>query len=107
MQSTKPKYIFGINQIAKVISEQVAINGFIDEFTVQKNYLDKPIVSLEAVEDDALVVIVVALGKPLIAEKKVSQYQFDFLDCFSFFEIFGSRDSAYYVLNDDGRGYSK
>jgi FkbM family methyltransferase len=89
LQSTKPKYIFGINQIAKVISEQVAINGFIDEFTVQKNYLDKPIVSLEAVEDDALVVIVVALGKPLIAEKKVSQYQFDFLDCFSFLKYSG------------------
>ncbi len=88
LKSDRPKYIFGRNEIAKAISEQIKIDAFIDEFTSDMTYLNQPIVSLDQVPSNALVVIVVALGKPLIAEKKVSQYQFDFVDCFSFLKYF-------------------
>jgi len=88
IHSTRPKYIFGRNVWAESISGFVEVDGFIDDFTQEKNYLDKPIVPIEEVPDHALVVIVV-IGKPFVAEKRVRKFQFDSLDYFSFFKYSG------------------
>ena len=85
INSKRPKYIFGRNDWAKSIAESIDITGFIDEFTSESEYFGKPIVSLNDIPNNALVVSIV-IGKPFIAEKRVKQFQFYFLDYYSFFK---------------------
>lgn len=89
MHSSKPRFIFGRNEFAESIAKAVDVDGFIDDFTNEKNYLDKPIIAMEDVPDDALVVIVVVIGKPIVAEKRAKQFQFKSLDYFSFYKYAG------------------
>lgn len=84
--SDSPRYVFGRNEFADSISEQIEIDGFIDDFTVEKEYLGKPIIAIENVPNNALVVIAVTVGKPLLAEKRVKQFQFNSIDYFSFYK---------------------
>lgn len=81
-----PKFIFGRNEYAKSIAKLVEIDGFIDDFTDEKEYFGKPITPILDVPHDALVVISVPIGKPLLAEKRVRQFQFKTLDYFSFYK---------------------
>ena len=83
--SNRPKYIFGRNEWAASIAQHVEIDGFIDDFTKEKEYLHKPIVPIDDIPPHALVVVAV-IGKPLTAEKRVKQFQFQSLDYFSFFK---------------------
>jgi len=85
INSNRPKYIFGRNEFAQSIANQIEVDGFIDDFTSDTSYLDKEIISIDKVPHNALVVVVV-IGKPLIAEKRVRKYQFDYLDYYSFFK---------------------
>ena len=86
IHSNRPKYIFGRNEWAISIDNEIIVDGFIDEYTKDTVYLDKPIVNINDIPINALVVIVVIIGKPLIAEKRVKQFQFDSLDYYSFFK---------------------
>lgn len=79
-----PKYIFGRNTFAKSIADLVDVDGFIDDFTQEKEYLGKSIVSIYNIPSDALVVTSL-VGKPLLAGKRVHQFQFKTLDYFSFY----------------------
>lgn len=88
IDSKRPKYIFGRNNWAESIANKIEIDGFIDDFTEDTEYLGKPIISIENVPNNALVVVVV-IGKPLIAEKRVKQFQFDSIDYYSFFKYSG------------------
>jgi len=88
IHSNAPKWIFGRNAWADSIANLVDINGFIDDFTDDKEYLGKPIIPIEEIPDDALVVSVIT-GKPFIAEKRLSQFRFRFIDYFSFYKYSG------------------
>ena len=83
--SSCPRYIFGRNKFAESIARLIKVDGFIDDFTAEKDYLGKPIVRIDQVPDDALVVVVV-LGKPLMAEKRVRAFQFRSLSYYPFFK---------------------
>ena len=85
INSSLPKYIFGRNEWAKNIANLVDIDGFIDDFTKDENYLNKPIVPISEIPNNALVVVVV-IGKPLIAEKRVKAFQFKSIDYYSFYK---------------------
>jgi len=86
--SQRPKYVLGRTSYAQSICKALQIEGFIDEFTDETNYMDKPIVPIDLIPDNALVVSSV-IGKPLIAEKRLSQFQFDSLDYYSFYKYSG------------------
>ncbi len=86
--SNMPKYVFGRNEWAESIAKSVDVVGFIDDFTSEKEYLGKPIVPIEEVPENALVVSAV-IGKPLIAEKRLSRFRFRSLDYFSFYKYAG------------------
>ena len=86
--SNRPKYVLGRNKWARSIAEQVKIDGFIDDVTSEKEWLGRPIIPMETISQNALVVQAI-LGKPFIAEKRVRQFQFDALDYFSFFKYSG------------------
>lgn len=85
IHSDRPKYIFGRNEWGESIAQHIEVDGFIDDFTEEKKYLGKPIVPIEKIPKNALVVVVV-IGKPIVAEKRVSQYQFNSIDYFSFYK---------------------
>ena len=89
IHSNKPKYIFGRNEWAESIASIINVDGFIDDFTSEKEYLGKPIIPIAKVPHNALVVIVVIIGKPLVAEQRVRQFQFQAIDYFSFFKYSG------------------
>jgi len=88
IHSERPKYVFGRNAWAKSIADHINIDGFIDDFTKETEYLGKPIVPIDEIPHDALVVTAV-IGKPLSAERRVKQFQFQSLDYFSFFKYSG------------------
>jgi len=85
IHSNKKKYIFGRNNLTIGIMKQINIDGIIDDFTQEKEFNKKPIIPIEQIPNDALVVIVVTV-KPFIAEKRVAKFQFDYLDYFSFYK---------------------
>lgn len=88
LNSSKQKYIFGRNEFAVSIANAIEVNGFIDDFTNDLTYLGKPIIKIDQVPNDALVVMIV-IGKPFTAEKRVKQFPFKSIDYFSFYKYSG------------------
>jgi len=78
-----PRYIFGRNEYAKSVAGEVEIDGFIDDFTDELEFLGKPILRTEDVPQNALVVVVV-LGRPFVAERRLKSYGIQFIDYFAF-----------------------
>jgi len=79
-----PKFIMGINEYAADISKKVEVDGFIDEFTTEKEYLGKPIIhSLKDLPKESLVVYAVTL-KPITVQNKLSEIGIRYLDYFRF-----------------------
>ena len=77
------RYVFGRNAYAQSIAEVFDVTAFIDDFTQDREYLGKTIVKSDQVPSDALVVSIV-IGKPFVAEKRLKQFSFRFLDYFAF-----------------------
>ena len=78
-----PKFVFGRNEWAVSIAKVVDVDGFIDDFTDDKEYLWKPVFKTEDVPKNALVVVVV-VGRPFVAEKCLIKHGIRFLDYFAF-----------------------
>lgn len=77
------RYVFGRNEFAESIAKEYNIDGFIDEFTNELSFLNKPIVSLKELPPESLVVVSV-IGRPFTAAKKLEAYGICYLDYFSF-----------------------
>lgn len=100
--SDLPKYILGRNEYAKSVMRHIEVSGIIDDFTKEKEFNGKPIVKLENISSDSLVLIA-SLCKPLTAEKRVAKYQFRYLSYYSFYK----NSSAKELLNIDFWGDTK
>lgn len=87
-QQDQPKYLFGRNVYAKDIVEQINIDGFIDDFTSESSYLGKPISRLENIPKNSMI-IVLSGGNTQSALQRVSSYDFECLDYFSFTKYSG------------------
>lgn len=87
-ENKRTKYIFGRNIYAEKILESVKIDGFIDDFTQDKFYLEKSIFRTEEIPADALVLIASG-GMPLSAKKKLDELGIENLDYFSFYKYSG------------------
>jgi FkbM family methyltransferase len=89
-EEKRPRYVLGRNEYAASIAERVDINGFIDDFTNETEYLGKPILKTEEISPESLVVSVVVLGRPLIALEKLKNHGVSAcLDYFNFFKYSG------------------
>lgn len=87
--STKrPKYLFGRNSYANEIVNLINIDGFIDDYSDEKEYLGKPIVKIEQVPKNALALILSA-GKPFTAENRVKSYDLEYIHYFDFYKFSG------------------
>ena len=90
------KYIFGRNKLAESIANIIEVDGFIDDFTDEEEYLNKPIVRIESIPKNALVVSAVAIARPIIAERRLKQFNINYLDYFSFCKY--SRSNIEYTM---------
>lgn len=87
-EGSQPKYIFGRNIYAKSVAEHISVDGFIDDYATEQEYLGRPIVKLDAVPRDALV-LNVAGGRPLSAKQRLDEAGLRNIDYFSFFRLSG------------------
>lgn len=83
IHSNRPKYVLGTNEFAKSIAENVEIDGFIDDFTNESSFMNKPIVKIEKLLDNAIIAISVVYGRPLTAIKRVKEFNIEYIDYFS------------------------
>jgi FkbM family methyltransferase len=90
LQEKKPRYVLGRNEYAASIARCIDVNGFIDDFTDETEYLGKPILKMKEISSDSLVVSVVVLGRPLIALEKLKNHGVTAcMDYFNFFKYSG------------------
>ncbi len=84
----RPKYIFGRNVYVEKVIEFVDVDGFVDDFSDDEFYYDRPVIKTEQIPEDALVLIV-AGGRPQSAKQKIRALGFDCLDYFEFYKWSG------------------
>ncbi len=83
VHSKRPKYVMGRNEFALSIAENVEIDGFIDDFTQDTEWNNKPIVPIDKLQKNAIVACAVVYGRPLTAIKRIKEFQLDYVDYFS------------------------
>lgn len=83
-----PKYILGRNIYAASVAKHVRVDGFIDDYTSDNEYLGCPVVKLADVPKHALV-LNVAGGRPLSARQRLDEAGLRNLDYFSFYKNSG------------------
>jgi len=83
IHSNRPKYVLGTNEFAKSIAENVEIDGFIDDFTSEKLFGNKPIVPIELIPKNSIIAIAVIGIQPLTAIKRVRKTNLKYIDYFS------------------------
>lgn len=78
-----PRYVLGRNEYGISLANEVNIDGFIDDFTDLTEFMGKPLVKMEDVPKNSLVVVAV-VGRPFTARKKIKNLGLRNLDYFSF-----------------------
>jgi FkbM family methyltransferase len=66
-----PIYVLGRNKYAERVSRRVPIQAFIDDFTDDKSYLDKPVIRMADLPSHSLVVSCVVAGNSLTALERL------------------------------------
>lgn len=82
------KYLMGRNVYAHEIVKYVSIDGFVDDYTDEKLFLNKPVCKLENVPENAII-LVLSGGLVLTALNKVRQRGFQCLHYFEFYKHSG------------------
>ncbi len=86
---TKPRYVLGRNEYAVSIAQCVDIDGFIDDFTTETEFLGKPILKMDDVPKNSMVVSAVIFVVPLTAMRKLKAHGLQGLDYFRFLKYSG------------------
>ena len=84
VRGSRPRFLFGRNQYALSIAKAVDINGYIDDFTADLSFHGKPIVKLESLPKDALVINCVVGIRPITAQRRIDAFGYDQLDYYGF-----------------------
>lgn len=101
-ESDRPRYLFGRNIYAEPVVRSVSVDGFIDDFAQEDEYLGIPIFRIDDVPGDALVLIL-ASGKPFTARARVERYGLECLDYFAFYKYSGlSLEPVLFLGDFDG-----
>ena len=80
----RPRLVFGRNEYAQSVASVVDVDGFIDDFTDETDYLGRPIVPLPEVPKNALVLSVVVGERPQSAMARLREHGLRSLDYFAF-----------------------
>jgi len=85
-ENSVPRFILGRNIYAESVLSQMSVDGVIDDFTDDKFYLGVPIIKLDQVSKEALV-LCVAGGKPISAKGLLEKRNIRNLDYFAFYKL--------------------
>ncbi len=83
------RFIFGRNEYAQSIANNIEVAAFVDDFTSEKSYLGKPIIKREEIPPNSLVVSAVVYGRPLTVRKILEEAHHRHIDYFSFYKYSG------------------
>lgn len=83
LQTGLPKFVFGRNVRAQSMGEAIAVDGFIDDYTKEREFCGRPVVTADQVPKDALVASSVT-GQPLTANKRLKALGLRSVDYFAF-----------------------
>ncbi len=83
LSGNSPRYILGRNQWAVSLGQQIDVSGFVDDFTCEQEFFNKPVVSTSELPSDAIVVSA-AVVRPVTVKKKLSEQGIRHIDYFSF-----------------------
>ncbi|MEQ9021890.1 MAG: FkbM family methyltransferase, partial [Pseudomonadales bacterium] len=84
LEGKSPRYLLGRNQWAQSISRHLNVAGFIDEYCHESEFLGKPVLSLDEVPDNGIVVSTVVGILPLTVALKLSERNIRHIDYFAF-----------------------
>lgn len=79
------RYIFGRNERTQAIINHIKVDGIIDDFTSESEFCGVAVVKLENIPNNAMVVST-SIGRPLASEKRMGQFQFEYIDYYSFYK---------------------
>jgi FkbM family methyltransferase len=82
--SNCPKYILGRNEWAKSIAEAIEVDGFVDDFTNESEFLGKKIIQAQELPQNAMVVSANVLGRPITVKQKLDAQCVNQIDYFAF-----------------------
>jgi len=89
--SSSPKYILGRNEWAKSIAEVIEVDGFVDDFTNEQEFLDKKIIKTQDLPPNSLVVSTVVGVLPITVQKKINYQGNKQIDYFAFRKYCGKQ----------------
>ena len=89
------KYLFGLNPLAADFSQELEIDGFVTTKSRKTEFLGKPVVLIDAVQDNDLVLVCETNGATAV-KRLLSGYRFRNMDCFSFSVKTKSRVKVYH-----------
>jgi FkbM family methyltransferase len=84
MNGERPRYVLGRNEYAAGIAGLVDLDGFIDDYTDETEFLGKPIVRMADAPQNSLVVSAVLFVQPQTAIARLGERGLSCLDYFSF-----------------------
>ena len=82
--SSKPKYILGRNEWAKSIAEVIEVDGFVDDFTNDREFLGKIITKSHNLPPNSMVVFTVVGVCPLKVREQLVALNVQYIDYFAF-----------------------
>jgi FkbM family methyltransferase len=95
-ESCREKYVFGCNEVAKKISEKVNIDGFIDDFTTNNTFCNKPILKVKQVPHNSMVITSTSL-RPVSVRNILNDRNIDNIDYFQFYKYSGMIEKDEYL----------
>lgn len=81
--TNQPRYILGCNEISQALSKILSFDGFIDDFTPKNSFQNKPIIKLNQLPKNSLVISTSSL-RPISASRNLANNDIIHLDHFSF-----------------------
>jgi len=100
LHGSNPKYVFGRNECAASIAGVVEVNGFIDDFTSEIEFLGKPVIRVEDLPKNAMVVSAVIGVRPITVQQRLINQGIRQLDYFSFRKYSGTQTIPVWFLDD-------
>ncbi len=77
------RYVLGMNEYAQDIAEKFDVVGFVDDYTLEKRFMNKKIIKSDSLPADAMV-IVCSLDRIFTASKKLKNLNINYLDYYAF-----------------------
>jgi len=66
-----PNFVLGRNKYAQSVAEVLKVDGFIDDYTEEREYLGKPLLRMSELPKNCIVISCVVDASPLVARKRL------------------------------------